>query len=122
MAFDGEDLRVAADVGELVVVGAGLDPSAVAAHEFHLVGGGGGGGDGGGCGSGGRRGFVDEGGGAVLSVARARRGVAGIGDGVAVVILHGEFWGGFWRLGFCRCHRNWESENWRVGLCVVCYV
>ena len=36
-AVDGEDLGVAADVGELVVVGAGLDLAAVAAHELGLV-------------------------------------------------------------------------------------
>ena len=36
-AVDGEDLGVAADVGELIVVGAGLDLAAVAAHELGLV-------------------------------------------------------------------------------------
>ena len=36
-AVDVEDLGVAADVGELVVVVAGLDLAAVAAHEFCLV-------------------------------------------------------------------------------------
>ena len=36
-AVDGEDLGVAADVGELIVVGSGLDLAAVTAHELGLV-------------------------------------------------------------------------------------
>lgn len=37
--IDGEDLGVAADVGEVVVVWPGLDFAAVAAHELDPVGG-----------------------------------------------------------------------------------
>ena len=37
VAVDSEDLGVAAHVGELVVVAAGLDLAAVAAHELRLV-------------------------------------------------------------------------------------
>ncbi|CAN6542954.1 unnamed protein product [Malus baccata var. baccata] len=44
IAIDCEDFGVTADVGELVVVGAGLDFAAVAAHELDFVAGGGGGG------------------------------------------------------------------------------
>jgi len=36
VAVYGEDLGVAGDVGEVVVVGAGLDSAAVAAHELDL--------------------------------------------------------------------------------------
>jgi len=74
-AVDGEDFGVAADVGELVVVGSGLDLAAVAAHELGLVvlgllvvp----------------RRGVLE------VDVPGARRGVAGVRVGRVLIVLHG---------------------------------
>jgi len=74
-AVDGEDLGVAADVGELVVMGSGLDLAAVAAHELGLV----------------VLGLLVVPGRRILEVdlPGARRGVAGVRVGGVLIVLHG---------------------------------
>lgn len=90
---DGEDLGLAVEVGELIVVRSGLDPAAVADHELDAPSGGGGGGGGwrrvvgGGGGPGGgvvAVAVVGDG----VDLARSRRGVAGVGEGGVRVVLH----------------------------------
>lgn len=80
-AIDGEDLGLAADVGDMVVVGTGKDLATIAAHELGLV-------------------VLRE---VVrlvlpwrrvveLDLSRTRRGVAGVWVGAVRVVFHGLVW------------------------------
>ena len=102
VAVDGEDLGVAGDVGEVVVVGAGLDAAAEAAHELDLG-----------------RGVV-EGRAAVVVVVVGGVGVAGARGGVARI--HGDGGVRVWEgIEFEECGSGLSVESgWKsVGLYIM---